>query len=57
MAAELGWKRSSYTEEANCVECAIDGLVVRIRDSKDRDGQRLEVPWLGWQAFLALARS
>ena len=59
MAAELTWKRSTYTKDdsPDCVECASDSCVVWIRDSKDRDGQRLGVSWLGWQAFVAFAGS
>ncbi|SES24902.1 DUF397 domain-containing protein [Lentzea albida] len=59
MAAEHTWKRSTYTKDGSpdCVECASDGRVVWIRDSKDRDGERLEVPWFGWRAFLGFVRS
>ena len=58
MAAELKWIRSSYSSNSssNCVECAGDGHVVWIRDSKDCL-RRLEVPSEGWRAFVALARS
>lgn len=59
MAAELTWKRSSYSGDSgtSCVECAVDDRVVLIRDSKDRGGQRLEVSSAAWQAFVLLARS
>ncbi|MDX8035596.1 DUF397 domain-containing protein [Lentzea sp. BCCO 10_0856] len=59
MAAELRWKRSSYSGgDANtCVECAGDGRAVRIRDSKDRRRLELHVATAGWRAFLAFARS
>ncbi|WP_439660616.1 DUF397 domain-containing protein [Lentzea sp. HUAS TT2] len=59
MAAELTWKRSTYSAsgDGNCVECAGDGHVVLIRDSKCRDGQRLEVSSASWRAFVLLARS
>ena len=59
MAAELTWKRSTYSASADkdCVECAGDGRVVWLRDSKDRDGQRLEVSSAAWRAFVLLARS
>lgn len=59
MAAELMWKRSSYSgnDGTSCVECAGDGRVVWLRDSKDRNGQRLEVSSAAWHAFVLLARS
>lgn len=55
MAAELKWKRSSYSASGGgdqCVECADDSRVIRIRDSKDRGEQQLEVPLAGWRAFV-----
>ncbi|MFD4643586.1 DUF397 domain-containing protein [Lentzea sp. NPDC058436] len=60
MAAELMWKRSSYSSSGgttDCVECAGDGRALWLRDSKDRGGQRLEVSPAGWRAFLLLVRS
>lgn len=59
MAAELRWKRSSYSGDSgtSCVECAADGRVVRIRDSKDRSGRELRVPVVAWSAFVAFARA
>ena len=54
MAAELRWIRSSYSSSGanNCLECASNGPIVWIRDSKD-DGPRVEVPLASWRAFLA----
>jgi hypothetical protein len=59
MAAELQWKRSSRSNNADssCVECAGDGRVVWIRDSKDPHARRLRVPMAGWRAFVALVRN
>jgi ribosomal protein S26 len=60
MAAELRWKRSSYSnanEDSACVECAGDSRVVRIRDSKDRTGPQLQVAMAGWRAFVVFART
>ncbi|MDT7781598.1 MAG: hypothetical protein QOF58_17 [Pseudonocardiales bacterium] len=58
MAAELTWKRSSHSggEATSCVECAGDGRAVWVRDSKDLDGQWLEVPPVGWRAFLTFVQ-
>ncbi|MEU3649176.1 DUF397 domain-containing protein [Lentzea sp. NPDC034063] len=60
MAAEFTWKRSSYSSsggDADCVECAGDGRMVWLRDSKDRGDQRLEVSSAAWHAFVLFARS
>ena len=60
MAAELRWKRSSYSGSsggADCVECAGNGRVVRIRDSKNRTGPQLQVVTAGWRAFVVFART
>jgi hypothetical protein len=54
MAAELRWKRSSYSGDSGsaCVECAGDSRVVRIRDSKNRTGPQLWIAAAGWRAFV-----
>lgn len=59
MAAELRWKRSSYSsdDDSSCVECAGDGPVVRIRDSKDQGGPQLEASPAAWRAFTVFACS
>ncbi|MFD4670667.1 DUF397 domain-containing protein [Lentzea sp. NPDC058450] len=59
MAAELTWKRSTYsgTSSNDCVEFASDGRAIWLRDSKDHDGERLKVSPAGWYAFLLFARS
>ncbi|WP_434440786.1 DUF397 domain-containing protein [Lentzea sp. E54] len=60
MAAELRWKRSSYSAsggDTQCVECADDGRVVQVRDSKDRGERQLQVSPDGWRAFVNFARS
>jgi hypothetical protein len=49
---ELAWRKSSYSaDEGNCVELAYTGA---IRDSKNPEGGRLEVPLTG---LIALAKS
>ena len=59
MAAELRWKRSSYSggsgSGSSCVECAGDSRAVRIRDSKDGAGPQLQVGTDGWRAFVVFA--
>lgn len=49
---ELAWRKSSHSgNEGDCVELAYDGA---IRDSKNPDGGRIEVPLTG---LIALAKS
>ncbi|WP_394616683.1 DUF397 domain-containing protein [Lentzea sp. JNUCC 0626] len=59
MAAELTWKRSSYSNAggSNCIECAVDGHRTWIRDSKDRRHCLIGVSQAGWRAFVTFARS
>ncbi|MEV7037239.1 DUF397 domain-containing protein [Amycolatopsis sp. NPDC051061] len=45
------WRKSSYTDETNCVEVSL-GSVSRIRDTKDRSGGTLAVSAAAWGAFL-----
>ena len=46
--AALGWRSS----QAHCVEVALGGPAVGVRDSKDPDGPVLAVPAGRWSAFL-----
>lgn len=51
------WKKSSRSNAAgNCVEVAMVGGVVGMRDSKDAGGPSLAVTSGGWVTFLAAAR-
>jgi uncharacterized protein DUF397 len=51
---ELAWRKSSYSaDEGNCVELAHTATAGAIRDSKNPDGGRLEVPLAG---LVALAK-
>ncbi|MFJ7211961.1 DUF397 domain-containing protein [Amycolatopsis sp. NPDC098790] len=45
------WRKSSYTDETNCVEVRL-GPVSQIRDTKDRSGGTLTVDAATWRAFL-----
>lgn len=51
--ADLPLRKSSFsTQESGCVEVGvIDGLV-RVRDTKDRDGGVLSFNAMEWDAFL-----
>jgi hypothetical protein len=48
------WRRSSYSgTNGNCVEAAIAGPAVAVRDSKDPEGPRLVFDASAWRAFAA----
>ncbi|GHG23603.1 MULTISPECIES: DUF397 domain-containing protein [Amycolatopsis] len=48
----MTWRKSTYTgQEAECVEVAL-AQVVRIRDTKDRQGGTLETSTRSWDALL-----
>jgi uncharacterized protein DUF397 len=47
----LVWRKSSFSESGNCVEVAIQGESVLIRDSKNPNGGILCVPSSAWQEF------
>jgi uncharacterized protein DUF397 len=47
------WRRSSYSSSySNCVEVALGGPAIGVRDSKHPDGPALAVPAGHWAAFL-----
>jgi Domain of unknown function (DUF397) len=50
------WRRSTKTGGQNCVEVAVVGGSVLIRDSMNPDGGILRLPPTAWSAFLARAR-
>lgn len=52
------WRTSSYSSPngGNCIEMAVVGDRVAVRDSKDRSGPVLVVTRAEWRAFLAGAR-
>lgn len=48
------WRKSSYSSEsANCVQVALRGGLVVVRDSKDPDGPVLSFPPDVWREFVA----
>ncbi|MFB4197077.1 DUF397 domain-containing protein [Streptomyces carpaticus] len=51
------WRRSSYSEDngGQCVEAALGGGVVGLRDSKVSDGPVLVVGSAAWSAFVRAA--
>lgn len=47
------WRKSSYSsDQYNCVEVAVGGPVIGVRDSKDPHGPVLTVPACRFSAFL-----
>jgi Domain of unknown function (DUF397) len=53
----IGWHRSTKSGSGNCVEVAVVGGLVLIRDSANPDGVVLRVSPMTWSAFLAGART
>jgi hypothetical protein len=54
---ELSWRKSPYSgSHGDCVEVALDGDTVCVRDSKDPDGPVLRFTLAEWAAFLAAVR-
>lgn len=48
------WRKSSFSgNSGNCVEVAVTGSAIGVRDSKDRDGNVLSFTPGGWREFLA----
>lgn len=56
-APDLGWHKSSSSEDSNCVEVAVTAGRVFVRDSRDRSGRILEFTYPEWHAFLAGVRN
>ncbi|WP_084828206.1 DUF397 domain-containing protein [Streptomyces griseoflavus] len=49
----IRWRRSSHSgDSSNCVEIATTPATVRIRDSKDTSGPRLDLSPTTWVTFL-----
>lgn len=58
MSDAPNWRTSSYTGTENCVEVADnDPSVIRVRDSKRREGPIVGVNPSSWQAFTDYAKS
>ncbi|MEU6442261.1 DUF397 domain-containing protein [Streptomyces sp. NPDC047046] len=57
--AELLWFKSSYSGANNndCVEVAVEPLLLHVRDSKDAGGRVLGFAPAAWTRFVAAARA
>ncbi|MGH3720598.1 MAG: DUF397 domain-containing protein [Pseudonocardiaceae bacterium] len=54
----LMWRKSSFSDEGNCVEVAdLDGGHRAVRDSKDPGGSALMFSVAGWAVFTAGVRA
>ena len=47
------WRKSSYSAIGNCVEVSRSGGLVRLRDTKDREGTIVVVSAVTFSGFLA----
>jgi hypothetical protein len=53
------WRKSQRSSPSgdNCVEVALDGVRVGVRDSKDRGGSELQFDARSWREFLEGAKN
>jgi hypothetical protein len=51
------WRKSSASQNDDCVECMVDQDVVLVRDSKNSAGPMLAVTRADWSSFLARVRN
>jgi hypothetical protein len=52
----ITWRKSTASNSGSCVEVAVAGESVLIRDSVNPDGVVLRLPPAVWSAFLARTR-
>jgi Domain of unknown function (DUF397) len=50
------WHRSSACYDGNCVEVAVRGDAVLVRDSKRPDGQQFSLSFHDWAVFMKFVR-
>ena len=46
------WRKSSFTEQGECVEVALISDTAAIRDTKNRTGGTLTVPESAWRSLI-----
>jgi predicted secreted Zn-dependent protease len=56
-AGDLMWRKSSHSEDTNCLEVAATSTGVLVRHSNDTAGQILSFSYDEWQAFVAGVRN
>lgn len=53
-----GWRKSTYSgQNGDCIEVAGGPGMVRVRDTKRREGAVLEVPAGAWREFAAALKA
>ena len=52
MAVSTNWRKSSHSDQSDCVEVALVGTGAALRDSKNADGPVLTLPDPTWRHFL-----
>lgn len=50
--SELNWRKSSRSNEYNCVEVALTSEIAAVRDSKDRAAGHFAVSARCWGSFV-----
>ncbi|WP_435830244.1 DUF397 domain-containing protein [Saccharopolyspora shandongensis] len=55
--SELNWRKSTYTDNYNCVEVALTSDAAAVRDSKNPDGGILAFNAQTWHSFLSAVRT
>lgn len=53
----LNWRKSTQSQGGGCLEVAVAGGVVFLRDSKRPDGPIVPISARAWRAFLAQLRA
>ncbi|WP_416903510.1 DUF397 domain-containing protein [Micromonospora echinospora] len=52
MIPQRTWRKSSHSDDGNCVEVAYTHKLVFVRDSKNCAGPALRFDLIQWQAFM-----
>jgi hypothetical protein len=55
--SRIAWRKSSASNTRDCVQVAVGGGEVLVRDSANRDGAVLRFPPAAWSAFMARTRA
>jgi len=53
----INWRKSTASNSGACVEVAVAGGSLLVRDSKNPDGPLLRLPPAAWSSFLERART
>lgn len=52
----LDWRKSTRSDSSGCLEVALDGRIILVRDSKRPDGPILSISRGAWAILLAQVR-